>query len=292
LMTGLINRASVENMMIQRLKSADTPYAMMMLDVDNFKKINDTRGHDYGDKVLCAIAAKLRSFFRKADILARMGGDEFAVFIENISDTSWIEKKAIRLCEAISAIVINGEKTQITCSAGIAVSSVQVRSFAELYQNADKALYNAKCRGRNTVSVYGAEPADGTIEKWINDSESVLDAINDSIYACDLNTYEMIYANDNLCKFAGIAREKCKGKKCYEILMHRAEPCTFCPVSKMSENNVYTRLFRIPNVDRIFLLRGKIINRKGVLVHLEIAVDATEIENMGLYEEMTDNEKK
>ncbi|MEG1859098.1 MAG: PAS domain-containing protein, partial [Christensenellaceae bacterium] len=90
-----------------------------------------------------------------------------------------------------------------------------------LYRNSDKALYNAKCRGRNMVSIYGEETASTSISKWMNNAESVLDAIKDSIYVCDKDTYELIYANDGLCKLMDVTRADCNGKKCYEILMHR-----------------------------------------------------------------------
>ncbi|MEG2407129.1 MAG: PAS domain-containing protein, partial [Clostridiales bacterium] len=179
------------------------------------------------------------------------------------------------------------------CSVGIAVSSTQAHTFELLYKNADKALYNAKCCGRNMVAVYGEETADTAISKWINDTESILDAISDSIYICDKNTYELIYANDYVCKFAGVTQNQCKGKKCYEILMHKTEPCEFCPLSKMTVNNIYTRLFRPPNTSKTFLMRGKDINWNGTVAHLEVAVDISKVDNMNLYwEDATDYEGK
>ncbi|MEG1810415.1 MAG: EAL domain-containing protein [Clostridia bacterium] len=292
LMTGLINRVSAEEMIAQRLENASNTCAMMMLDIDNFKKINDSCGHDYGDKVICAAAGKLRSLFRKDDIVARMGGDEFAVFIGNIPDVEVVENKALELCKSMAEIVIDGKNAGISCSVGIAVSSEQDNSFSILYKNADRALYNAKCHGRNTVSIYGEESASISITNWINDSESVLDSINDSIYICDKDTYNLIYANDNLCKRMGVTQEICKNKKCYEILMQRSTPCKFCTIANMAEDKVYTRLFQIPNTSQIFLMRGKNINRNGRIVHLEVAVDVTEIGNMELYSKGDDNEKK
>ncbi|MEG1870293.1 MAG: diguanylate cyclase, partial [Oscillospiraceae bacterium] len=276
LMTGLINRISAEKMISRRLSSAKDTCVMVMLDIDNFKQINDTRGHDYGDKVICAVADKLRLHFRKEDIIARMGGDEFAVFIGDISDEKLVEKKAHDLCTSISEIEIDGENSEITCSVGIAISSEQEHSFEILYKNADKALYNAKCRGRNVVSIYGEEAAATSVNRWFNDAESVLDTLKDSIYACDKETYELIYANGSLCRLMGANREWCKGKKCYEVLMHRTIPCDFCAMSTMIEGKVYTRLFRAPNSEQTFLMRGQTVNRNGTVIHLEVAVDVTE----------------
>ncbi|MEG1773951.1 MAG: diguanylate cyclase, partial [Oscillospiraceae bacterium] len=277
-MTGLLNRASAESMIAQRLSGMTGACAMLMLDIDSFKHINDTRGHIFGDKVINAVALKLRSFFRKEDLVARMGGDEFSVLIENIPDPAWVEEKAHRLCRSIADMEIDGRPEEVTCSVGIAVSSEQAHSFETLYQNSDKALYSAKCHGRNVVSVYGEESAASSISNWINDAQSVLDALGDSVYACDWETYEMIYANDNLCRSVGVTREDCKGKKCYEILMHRDTPCEFCSLQRMSQEKMSTRLFQVPNTSDVFLMRGKNIRRNNMIIHLEVAVDVTQIE--------------
>ncbi|MEG1858534.1 MAG: diguanylate cyclase, partial [Pseudoflavonifractor sp.] len=160
LMTGLINRVSAEEMIAQRLENAVGTCVMMMLDIDHFKQINDSRGHEYGDKVICAVARQLCLHFRKEDVIARMGGDEFAAFVGDIPDGTLVQKKAQRLCKSVLNIEIDGRRTEITCSIGIALSNQTTRSFQALYQNSDKALYSAKCRGGNTVVVYGEEPAE------------------------------------------------------------------------------------------------------------------------------------
>ncbi|MEG2144330.1 MAG: EAL domain-containing protein, partial [Oscillospiraceae bacterium] len=157
LMTGLINRVSAQEMITQGLESAVGTCVMVMLDIDNFKQINDVNGHDYGDKVICAVADKLRLYFKKEDIIARMGDDEFAIFIANIPNVELVEKRAHQLCESILNIKIDEIDRKITCSVGIAASSETEHSFETLYKNSDKALYSAKCRGRNLVSVYGEE---------------------------------------------------------------------------------------------------------------------------------------
>ncbi|MEG1476734.1 MAG: EAL domain-containing protein, partial [Oscillospiraceae bacterium] len=245
LMTGLVNRISAQSMISQRLESTVGTCVMVIIDIDNFKKANDLHGHEYGDKIICAVADKLRAHFEKKDIIVRMGGDEFAVFISDIPYVDIVERKAQQLCDDISEIVVDDKDANITCSVGVAISDKEIRTFELLYQNADKALYNAKCRGRNVVSVYGEESAATSVSKWINDAQSVLNVINDCVYACDLDSYEIIYANDNFCEYAGITLEECKGKKCYEVLMHRSSPCDFCNLSKMSEKKVYTRVFHV-----------------------------------------------
>ncbi|MEG2159033.1 MAG: EAL domain-containing protein, partial [Clostridia bacterium] len=92
-MTGLYNRVNAEKIITHYLHNSNCVCAMLMIDVDNFKKINDTKGHDYGDKVICSVATVLRLIY-KNDTITRMGGDEFAVFIEDVSDLEKLEAKA------------------------------------------------------------------------------------------------------------------------------------------------------------------------------------------------------
>ncbi|MEG0770722.1 MAG: EAL domain-containing protein [Clostridia bacterium] len=283
LMTGLVNRISAEKMIIDKLENSKTCDAMLMLDIDSFKKINDSCGHDCGDKVIVAVANQLRLIFRKEDIVARMGGDEFAIFIENIPSISLLKDKAHSVCQSMSEIKIKGLNMEITSSIGIAITTDEERTFEILYKNADKALYSAKCHGRNTVSVYGEGPTGGFFAKWINDAESVLNAIDDCIYACDKDTYELIYANENICKLFNLSINDFKGKKCYEALLHKDAPCSFCSMGKMKNGEVYNRLFKIPNTDKIFLLRGRNIIQNGLNVHWEVAVDSTVINNIEEY---------
>ncbi|MEG1683902.1 MAG: EAL domain-containing protein, partial [Oscillospiraceae bacterium] len=122
-MTGLTNRVSMEERITQRLEDGVGTALMIMLDIDNFKQINDSRGHDYGDKIICAVADQLRLHFQKEDLVARMGGDEFAAFVCDIPDVALVEQKAHQLCGDIAAIEIDGKNADITCSIGIAVSS-------------------------------------------------------------------------------------------------------------------------------------------------------------------------
>ncbi|MEG2524355.1 MAG: diguanylate cyclase, partial [Oscillospiraceae bacterium] len=285
-----LNRASAEAVIRQSLEKTSDVSVMLMLDIDNFKNFNDTYGHSYGDKVISTVADTLRSFFRREDIVARMGGDEFAAFLCNVTDIKLIKDKAHRLCKSMREIEIDGKNAEITCSVGMSVSTEENRSFEVLYQNADKALYSAKCKGKNAVSIYGEEQETTSIISWINDTESVLDAINDRIYICDRNNYDLLYVNDCVCQSAGVTREQCRGKKCYELLMHKTAPCEFCSMSKMSESKVYARLFKMPNSSQVFLMRGKNIHRNGMAAHLELAVDVTKIEGMRLEFEAADNE--
>ncbi|MEG1858081.1 MAG: EAL domain-containing protein, partial [Pseudoflavonifractor sp.] len=131
------------------------------------------------------------------------------------------------------------------------------------------------------------------IGTWPDDAQSVLNAINDSIYVCDKETHDLIYANNSLCKRMGITREDCKGKKCYEVLMHSTKPCAFCSMPTMEEGKMYTRLFRIPNSSQNFLMHGENISRNGTVIHLEVAVDVTDVDSKNLcWSEVSGYEKE
>ncbi|MEG2177191.1 MAG: diguanylate cyclase, partial [Oscillibacter sp.] len=279
LMTGLYNRGSAETLITQRLENGTGLHAMLMLDVDNFKKLNDTYGHAYGDRAIRAIAKKLRSLFRENDVVTRMGGDEFSVFMENVPSVEAVERKAQELCQKMSAIQVKGEGAAITCSVGVTIGEGGEDTFETLYKKADKALYNAKCRGKNMLSIYDKELSQAT-PNWIHDAETVLNELSDVIYICKKDSYEMLYMNDYACRFFGVTREHCVGKNCYEVLMREKTPCAFCPVARLSPERVFGGLFRFPHSSRVFLMRGKEMNWNGITAHLEVAVEMADIENL------------
>ncbi|MEG0179349.1 MAG: EAL domain-containing protein, partial [Oscillospiraceae bacterium] len=282
LMTGLVNRVSAQEIISKSLENTMDTCAILLLDIDNFKKINDANGHEYGDKVICAVADKLKSIFEKDDIIARMGGDEFIVFMKNIASVEFVENKARQLCDSIADIYMDSKNTGVTCSVGIAMTDNNSRSFEALYKNADKALYNANYRGSNIVSRYGEDSTASSISQWINDAESVLDTVNGYIYVCEKDTYNLIYANNGLCKLLNVTEDECKSKKCYEVLMHRKSPCAACHMSAMESDKIYTRLFQMPDKKQAFLMRGKNINKNGANIHFEIAVDVTSVKKKDL----------
>lgn len=275
-MTGLLNRTSAEEMIVRQLEGSEYTHAMMMLDIDNFKQINDTYGHSIGDEVLCAVAAKLASLLRQNDIVARMGGDEFSVFISNIQE-ELAESKAFELCKAMEEIVISDKSVAVTCSVGVVVSADASDTFALLYTNADKALYHAKCNGKGSVSVFGKEALD-VFNKRVSDAEGILNDIQDGLYICDNETYDLLYVNDYVCNYMGVDKKTCLGKKCYELLMHRTAPCDFCSRDRLSAEGAAARIFRMPGTDKVFLMRGKKLNWNGVDAHMEIAIDVTQIQ--------------
>ena len=156
-LTGLYNRRHFEDNLEREFLRAvryDNNLSFAIIDVDFFKKVNDTYGHSCGDYVLKEVAYLILQTFRKTDMVFRYGGEEFAVIITETP----IEKAVIalgRLRKAISEYPFsyNGTKIKITVSIGVSEVNKQTESVHQLFENADKALYKAKENGRNQISL-------------------------------------------------------------------------------------------------------------------------------------------
>ncbi|HEY1926451.1 MAG TPA: GGDEF domain-containing protein [Caulobacteraceae bacterium] len=128
-----------------------TRFASVLIDLDRFKIINDTLGHDAGDALLVMVAERLRGVVRESDRLARLGGDEFAILLPDVHDGEVVEKFCHRLIQAFEApLVVNGEKVRATPSVGVAIFPDHGENHDAIYKAADLALYEAKRGGRNT----------------------------------------------------------------------------------------------------------------------------------------------
>ena len=162
-LTGILNRRGFESMSSQifsDLKKLEKGLCVLMLDIDHFKKVNDTYGHLFGDKVIRTIATTLKSKVRGQDLVARLGGEEFAVLLPE-TDISG----AISVAEHIRQSIERGrirransqeQTTGVTISIGVAVYSNGI-DIISLLDQADKALYESKNTGRNKVSVYSQQ---------------------------------------------------------------------------------------------------------------------------------------
>lgn len=155
-LSNLYNRATTEKKINYELDilPQDTISVLYMIDLDNFKQINDYYGHLSGDTVICEISNRIKRIFRDSDIISRLGGDEFSVFLSNVPSYDFIEKKAQQICETINLpILLENISKSVSCSVGIAVSPNDGTCFEDLYNSADKALYNAKSKGKNQYSL-------------------------------------------------------------------------------------------------------------------------------------------
>ncbi len=128
---------------------------LFLIDIDNFKNVNDTRGHAFGDLVLSSIGTKLSTSFRATDIAGRIGGDEFLVFVKNVNDEKLIQQYANRISDIFSYFAV-GEYSKyiVTASIGMSVYPKDGTDFMTLYKNADKAVYVSKRNGKNQLNFY------------------------------------------------------------------------------------------------------------------------------------------
>lgn len=155
-LTGMHNRRYFDNALVEYLKAfreVGRPVGMMVLDLDHFKKINDSHGHDVGDLVLRQVAACLMEFTRYHDVVARLGGEEFAVLSPNTTGHQ-LRTLADRIRVAVSDLrLTSGNVTlQVTVSVGLATWNGE-EGGDELFRRADRQLYEAKRQGRNRTCV-------------------------------------------------------------------------------------------------------------------------------------------
>ena len=159
--TGLPNRASLLQFLgraVSRARSQDAKVAVLLLDLDRFKIVNDSLGHDMGDRLLKVVADRLRENLRDVDIVARLGGDEFAILLEGVSSDDEAVATAQRLLEALTPPArLNDYEIASTGSIGVALYPDHAESATELLQRADRAMYRAKQNGRDGYALYSDE---------------------------------------------------------------------------------------------------------------------------------------
>lgn len=153
-LTGLPNRALLRerlNHAIQRhQRQKSLSYALLFLDLDRFKVINDSLGHLQGDKLLCEVAHRLQQSVRGGDTVARLGGDEFCVLLDDVSDSTAIEHVARRILTSIASVyMLNDQTLYTTTSIGITTSLLGYQDADAMIRDADAAMYEAKAQGKN-----------------------------------------------------------------------------------------------------------------------------------------------
>ena len=179
-LTGLYNRMAFFKFANEILSNSHTViknHAVIFIDLDGFKEINDTLGHDYGDLLLKAVSAKLSAFVNEHDILARNGGDEFVIFRNQIPSLSNLEEFLTNLVSiAAHPFHIADETVHITLSAGVALFPQNGLSLSELMKNADIAMYSSKAKGKNSYTFF-----DSTMEDEINRRNCLIDILRHAI---------------------------------------------------------------------------------------------------------------
>ena len=155
-MTGLLNKVTIREAVEEYLRTCDigSCHAMIMIDTDHFKEVNDNLGHAVGDEVIKEVAGSIRKIFRETDFVGRVGGDEFLVFMKHTTPII-TEERAASLNELVSKDYSSGSVTvHISCSIGISFFGRHGEDYDTLFACADEALYKAKEGGRNRYVIY------------------------------------------------------------------------------------------------------------------------------------------
>lgn len=292
-LTGLLNKGSSEAQIQSVLENdPQAMHALLVLDIDEFKKINDTFGHLYGDQVLSRIARQIREVFRGDDVLGRIGGDEFAILMKNCKTEQIVREKAGQLCQKLAALFDDS----VSCSIGVSFYAKDGTYFYQLYQNADIALYQSKRQGKNQVQFYLPSMKQ---ESWtVNSTEidelrtempviaaapgleehltsQLLEELNDVIYVSDPKTYELLFINRTIKEDLNIIDDYI-GKKCYKVLQGRDTPCPFCTNDKLKFNEYYVWEHTNELMNRDFIVKDKLIQWQGRTARMEFAMDIAE----------------
>jgi diguanylate cyclase (GGDEF)-like protein len=160
-LTGLPNRTVLDSLLdssLSRARRSDTRLAVMFIDLDRFKEVNDSLGHAAGDGLLQQASQRMQSLLRESDTLARVGGDEFVLILDDLSDTRDASRVASKLMQTLSApFTLDAQEASVSCSIGISIFPDDATERAALLRYADTAMYEAKSSGRDAWRFYTAE---------------------------------------------------------------------------------------------------------------------------------------
>ncbi len=200
LLTNCYNKITAETAIADALyENENDHHALFIIDIDNFKAINDNLGHHFGDIVLSELATGLKPCFRSNDVIGRIGGDEFIAFAKNLSDIKTITSKAATINQIFNKNYSGSHSNyNISASIGIARYPKDGKTYEELYKAADKALYQSKLGGKNRSTFYDTKFLDGTMK-----NRTILENANriaNSYFDANLVTtvFDLLYESKNI----------------------------------------------------------------------------------------------
>jgi diguanylate cyclase (GGDEF)-like protein len=149
-LSGLPNRRYILEMINRMTLEEETPFSVLFVDLDGFKEVNDTMGHDFGDSLIVCVSERIKHTIRSKDTIARLGGDEFTVILDGLVNHEDLHQVAMKILQELNKpYSINGEVINISGSVGISSYPERGKNTEELMKNADMAMYEAKAAGRN-----------------------------------------------------------------------------------------------------------------------------------------------
>lgn len=300
-LTGLANRALFNEklqMAYHRAKRSKEKLVLMIVNVDEFKVINDTLGHSIGDEILKELSSRLQSTIRKTDTIARIGGDEFAILFENVKDPTTISLSAKRVFDAIEPAfnISNDSEIHVTASVGIAVSQDDENYYNNILKQADIAVYLAKEHGKNNFQYYTDE-----LNKEMNRKITLGNQLHNAISNSELSVHYQPQYNEKTKKIEGVeALLRWNSNKYGNI-----SPRDFIPIAE--DNGMITPLTEwmlyqacsdaksfesisdeLAQIDISFNLSPKSFYSKSIISILKSIIEKTNIEPSRLVAEITE----
>lgn len=164
-LTKIYNKSTTRSLIrnFLQIDPTDSYDALIIVDVDNFKAVNDNLGHLFGDSILVDLSQELQDLFRSSDVVGRIGGDEFLIFLRGMKQKKHIEEKAADICRIFELLYADNNQGHITGSLGISLFPQDGVTYDELFRKADIALYSSKNEGKNCFTFYSDEEADNSL---------------------------------------------------------------------------------------------------------------------------------
>ncbi|WP_027823584.1 sensor domain-containing diguanylate cyclase [Laribacter hongkongensis] len=228
-LTPLLNKFAIETRIEDCLQQDPGHHALLIIDIDNFKDINDTFGHLFGDAVLANLAMQLQQHFRSGDLLGRIGGDEFLVFMRHVGSPVQLVGKARELCQALRKTFRQTSRTcQISASIGIACTPEHGAHYTELFTRADQALYHVKAMGKNHYALYSPKlhdvPAEYHSQRAAQEPSATIQH-DDSLFATVLELLYQARDMDTVLELIlDLLGNRYKVSRCYVFEKHAHEP--------------------------------------------------------------------
>lgn len=211
-MTGLYNKHSAQRLITQIIAQSvpDTDFhALLLMDIDNFKKVNDTLGHSIGDEILKSVSGIIKSCFRERDVVSRFGGDEFLVFMKDCKTAEAAVRRAREILSLLNTAYANAKiAVTPTLSIGVALYPAHADSYANLFALADDALYEAKNGGRNSFRVSsGVEKLHTYLSVGNRQIKDIVGSPADGMIKCALNRgLRVLYRTDRILSLMQLSK--------------------------------------------------------------------------------------
>lgn len=274
-LTRIYNRTAAQDYITKILDThPDQTHALIVIDVDNFKEINESYGHSIGDEILTTVANNIKSFFRKGDIVSRFSGDEFCILMTSISSSETAFNKCKEFSEKIGNLKIGSQEISISLSIGIAINTEDAKTFDALCKNADLALYESKRLGKGISTLFTSSLSHPTKSRWI-DKEWLIDTLEDAVSIIDVETYEFLFLSKISMNMLGV--DDYSGKKCFEVINGLDSPCQNCITDNLTSDKFYKWHYCNKHLNKNFVLKDKLIEFDGRTAHLQVITDITDV---------------